>query len=389
MSTAVLLAGCSGYGRRHLDELLAWQAGGRVRLAALVDFAFDDDIRRAVGDGPVLATSVEEALAATPVDLAVVATPPHTHFTIADLLMRRKVALYMEKPPVPLLRQLDDLIALDAGPRVEVGFQLARTAIEAIEPVLAAGTIGDVRRITAHGCLRRPDSYYARSRWSGRWFTDGQAVLDGALFTPLAHVVHTALTLAKRVDSTWAPATVEAELYAVRSIAGDDTGVLRVRSVSGPEVVAAGTTAADIVAEPSVTIHGTAGRLTIRQADASGVVESAGRRRELPPRRPAPPLLDAVTDPTGPADPLIDLAATRPFVTVVNAAVELAGTPVDISRLQRVEHVTRTLPGINGLIARVVGTGRLFAELGVPWAAAMGSLDVRGYRGLSHPELAA
>jgi hypothetical protein len=153
--------------------------------------------------------------------------------------------------------------------------------------------------------------------------------------------------------------------------------------------VAVGTTAADIVAEPAITVHGTAGRLTIRHADASGVVECAGGRHQLPPREPVSPLLSAVADPTGPADPLIDLAATRPFVTVVNAAVELTGRPVDISGRQHVEDATRTLPGINSLITRVVSSGRLFAELDVPWARGTRPLDVRGYRGLSHPELSA
>ncbi|WBQ06074.1 Gfo/Idh/MocA family protein [Kribbella sp. CA-293567] len=393
---AVALAGTSGYGRRHLDQLLGWHAAGRIRLAALVDLDFSPETRQlvaAAGADPVLTHSVEEALDRRDLDLAVVATPPHTHFPIARTVLRNGLALYLEKPPVPLLQQLDELTALTPVRRTEVGFQLARASIEAFEAVLATGAVGEVSRITAHGCLARPDAYYARNAWAGSWFADGQPVLDGPLFNPLAHIVHTALTLARRIDSTWTPETVQAEHYAVHSITGDDIGAIRVRSSSGPEVLAVGTTVADVVQEPAVTVHGSRGHVMIRNRDGRGFTVIDGVRADLPSlSRPAEPLLVAVEDLDGRPDPVIDLAAVRPFVAIVNAAVEAAGRPHGISRLGQVHRTgdvsTRTLPGLSGLVDRVIAAGSLFSELGVAWACPTPPLDLRGYTGLSHPELA-
>ncbi|MEV6285234.1 Gfo/Idh/MocA family oxidoreductase [Kribbella sp. NPDC051770] len=391
MRPTVLLAGTAGYGRTHLDQLLTWHADGVIRLAALVDVNLTAETRQlAAAADPIWARSIEEALDRTAIDLAVVATPPHTHYPLARTVLDAGIALYLEKPPVPLLQQLD---ALKPVRRAEVGFQLARASIEALEAVLADDRIGEVTRITAHGCLARPDSYYARNAWAGSWFADGQAVLDGPLFNPLAHIVHTALTLARRIEPAWQPDSVEAEFYSVHEISGDDTAAIRVRSVSGPPVLAVGTTVADVVGEPSITVHGSRGAVTVRHRDAAGFVVTDGVRSELP-ALPAPvaPLLAALRDLDGAPDPLISFDAVRPFVTVVNAAVQAVGAPTSIAGRQHVvpagDETRRTVPGLSGLIDRVVGTGSLFGELGVPWAGPAGSIGLRGYDGLSHPALA-
>ncbi|MFB6726563.1 Gfo/Idh/MocA family protein [Kribbella sp. NPDC056345] len=331
---SVALVGTSGYGRRHLEQLLAWQGEGLLRLAALVDLTFDAETRRLVDKADLQLLPTLDGLA---VDLTVVATPPHTHFALAEQVLRSGSALYLEKPPVPLLSQLDALRAIEPRRRAEVGFQQARAVVERVESLLPE--VGEVERITGHGCLSRPDSYYTRSPWAGAWYVDGEAVFDGVLFNPLAHVVHTALTLARRIDASWRPESVEADLYSVHDITGDDTGVLRIRSSHGPVVVAVGTTAADVVRPPAITVHGTRGRITVpHQGDAH-------------------PLLEALKNVDGTPDPLIDLDAVRPFVSVVNQAVA-AGEPVRIHRTT----------GISDLVERVVDTGNLFAELGSGWA---------------------
>jgi predicted dehydrogenase len=394
---AVLLVGTSGYGSHHLRELLTWHRRGLIRLVALTDVRFTAETRRQVvsaGVDPIWAPSTLDALGRCPVDVAVVATPPHTHFEIAETVLGHRVGLYLEKPPVPLLAQLDALVSIPRTRRAQVGFQQTRAAIEAVESVLAGGSIGEVSRITAAGCLARPDAYYTRNSWAGSWFVEGQAVLDGPLFNPLAHVAHSALTLAGRIDPQWAPAHLEAEHYAVRDIAGDDTAVWRIRSRRGPEVVAVGTTAADTVREPSITAHGAHGSVTVRHRDAAGAVRVGGSRYRVPARSGRDrAVLDTVTDPGGAPDDLLDLGAVRPFVTITNAAVEAAGEPVRITayqrRMSRGGDVMRTLPGISALVDDVVATGALFAELGAPWAHPARAIDLTAYGGLSHPELAA
>jgi predicted dehydrogenase len=402
----VLLVGTSGYGSHHLRDLLAWHRRGLIRLVALTDVRFTAETRREVvsaGVEPIWTSSTMDAFDRCPVDAAVVATPPHTHFEIAETVLDHRAGLYLEKPPVPLLAQLEALASVARTRRAHVGFQQTRAAVETIESVLAGGSIGEVSRITAAGCLARPDAYYTRNSWAGSWFVQGQAVLDGPLFNPLAHVTHSALSLARRVDPQWAPAHLEAEHYSVRDLgrvgppggvaAGDDTAVLRIRSRRGPEVVAVGTTAADTVREPSITVHGARGSITVRHRDAAGTVRVGESRYEVPARTGRDrAVLDTVTDPGGAPDDLLDLGAVRPFVTVVNAAVEAVGEPVRITayqrRMTRGGEVVRTLPGIAALVDQVVATGALFAELGAPWAQPARAIDLTAYGGLSHPELA-
>ncbi|TDD45310.1 Gfo/Idh/MocA family oxidoreductase [Kribbella antibiotica] len=347
----VALVGTAGYGRRHLEQLLAWQADGVLRLAALVDVNFDAETRRLVDIAAAVEPQYLSSIDGLEVDLVVIATPPHTHFALAERVLRSGSALYLEKPPVPLLSQLDALRAITPRRRAEVGFQQARATIERLEALLPE--VGDVERITAHGCLSRPDSYYTRSPWAGAWYVNGTAVFDGALFNPLAHIVHTALTLARRIDARWAAESVEADLYSVHDITGDDTGVLRIRSSYGPVVVAVGTTAADVVRPPAITVHGTRGHVTVPHVASTSIH----------------PLLAALNDIDGPADRLIDLDAVRTFVDVVNQAVEV-GEPVRIpvSEQQRIRAGVRCLPGIAELVDQVVSTGSLFAELGSGWA---------------------
>ncbi|MFS8069557.1 MAG: Gfo/Idh/MocA family protein [Byssovorax sp.] len=391
----VLLVGTSGYGERHLDNLLDWHERGLIKLASLVDVRFSDGTRRRVaesGADPRWASTIDEAFSGGLPDVAVVATPPQTHFEMAKTVLGQDVRLYLEKPPVPLLQQLDALAALQRTRSVEIGFQDTRLCVETFEAVLTSEAIGDVQRITAHGALQRPDAYYERNTWAGRWFAAGQPVLDGPLFNPLAHILHTALTCATRVDSRWSPKMVEAEFYSVRDITGDDVAALRVTSERGPRVVAVGTTAADAVREPSITVHGTRGTATIRHPDAHCVIDVDGVITLFPTVETRPPaLFTAVTKPSTEADELLDVAAVRPFVTVVNASVQAAGEPTRIVDLQQQERrggeTFRSLSGVTSRIEAVVASGRLFSELDIDWGRPGGMLDLTGYTGLSHPEL--
>lgn len=391
----VLLVGTSGWGQYHLDSLLDWRRRDLITLAALVDVRFSDETRRRVaesGANPRWASTVDEAFSGGLPEVAVVATPPQTHFDLARAVLEQDVRLYLEKPPVPLLQQLDALAAVQHSSSFEIGFQDTRRCIDTLDAVFCSDAIGDVHRITAHAALERSDVYYERNGWAGRWFAAGHPVLDGPLFNPQAHILHTALTCAKRVDSRWSPETVEAEFYSVRDITGDDLAAVRVTSERGPPVVAVGTTAADTVRLPSITVHGSRGTVTIRHQDAHCVIDVGGVLTPFPAvgTRPAA-LFTAVTDPSAEADDLLDVAAVRPFVTVVNASVQAAGEPTRIADRQRHERrggeTFRFLPGVTSRIDAVVANGRLFSELGVSWGQPGGRLDVTGYTGLCHPEL--
>ncbi|WP_368497685.1 Gfo/Idh/MocA family protein [Herbiconiux sp. A18JL235] len=373
---AVALVGASGYGRRHLDELLDLHRAGSIEVCAVVDTALPAGIGELAelaglvaesGAHPYLGGDLAEALRSREPTTVVIATPPHTHAALAEQALAAGCSVYLEKPPVPLLADLHRLLERASGRRFEVGFQQTPAVVATVTDALLAHPLGAVERITGFGALQRPDSYYTRSRWAGRLELDGRAVFDGALFNPLAHVVHAALAIASSIDPAWALDSLEAQLGSVRAIQCDDLAAVGARSIDGPEVFAIGTTAADRVIEPSVLVVGERGRLRVRLRDLATTVSVDGEDPfELPPRAHGSALRAAVLDPHGPADPLLEAAAAEPFVRLVSAVVDTVGEPVALARdslaLHRDGERLVTLPGIARAIESAVDDGHLLTD---------------------------
>ncbi|WIY00960.1 Gfo/Idh/MocA family oxidoreductase [Amycolatopsis mongoliensis] len=388
---ATVLVGTGGYGLRHLRSLLGLHRDGLIDLTGLVDVAVSTEARQAVAEhglAPAWYPSLEDALAAGPVDSVVISTPPHTHFTLARTAIEAKAAVYLEKPPVTLLQDLDALAALPASRRVEVGFQDARATVAALSRAWAALGRPAVDDVVAYGALARPDEYYRRSRWAGHWFLDGRAVLDGPLFNPLAHVVQAALLFAARVEDGWSPAQVVAECFHVRALPGDDTSAIRVVPHRGPRVLAVGTTASDVVVHPGVLVHTGDGVIRVSDGGRRVTAWRRGTRIAVTPATPATSALRAaVTDPDGAGDPLLSPAATRAFVLTGNAAVQAMGSPhpAPVAASPGPDGVRAA--GLGRLVAACARRGALLSEVAPAWGGATRRLDVAGYRGLVHPDL--
>lgn len=384
-----VLVGTGGYGLRHLRSLLGLHRDGLIRLTGLVDVQVSADARQAVhGLDPAWHPSLDDALAAGPVDSVVIATPPHTHFALARTAIEAKAAVYLEKPPVTLLQDLDALAALPAARRVEVGFQQARSTVDALARAWEALGRPAVEDVVAVGALARPDEYYRRSRWAGHWFLDGQAVLDGPLFNPLAHVVQAALLFAAHVEDGWAPTSVEAECFHVRDLPGDDTSAIRVHPRRGPRVLAVGTTASDVVVQPGALLRTEDGVVHVSDGGRRVVAWLRGKRVPVAPPVPVVPALrSAVTDPAGDGDPLLSLGATRAFVLTTNAAVQATGSPRPAPIAGNHAGNGVRAAGLGRLVAACARRGALLSEVAPAWAGATRRLDVGRYRGLVHPDL--
>lgn len=369
--STVALVGVSGYGRRHLLDLLRLHAEGRIELVGIADPSIPSEVEKELerfGARPRMAPSLDDLLRVRTPQTVVIATPPHTHFPLAVQALNKGSSLYVEKPPVPLPEQLDELERLAGDRRVEFGFQQTRSVVTAVDAARRERPIGELRRITAYGSLQRPDSYYDRALWAGRRVLGDNAVFDGSLFNPLAHTVHAALALAQREEPSWAMSELEVELGAVREIEADDTAALRVRSASGPIVTAVGTTAGDEVIEASVLLEGTTGVMRVRLRDLRIEVDAGGTTSVLAGAFASAALDTAVCDPESPADPLTDISAVRAFVRLVAAAVDAAPEAERLAGARHVdgEPVPRTeLPGISAAITRAAAEGLLIGETGV------------------------
>ena len=370
----VVLVGTRGYGARHLAALADFHEEGRISLAALVDREFNDGGSLGVPRYTDLDRAIDEVGA----DTVVIATPPHTHFSLARIALAAGTSLYLEKPPVPRVRELDELAQLARATRVEVGFQQARMNIAALEASLKRHDIGEIHRITVSAVLQRPESYFTRASWAGAWYLGDRPVFDGPLFNPCAHILHAGLLICDRLSPGWLPQRAEAECYSIRGLGGDDVTAIRLTHAPGrPILLAAATTAGDGVIEPQITVHGSGGQVNIRHRDAaSRVMLATGEIYNYPgpPLSPYGALYSAVTDPTGVPDPYLSLPAVRPFVDVVESVVTAVGTPVDISpyAVHRSEdgQEYRALPDITRDVQNLRQRGALFSQLQRPWARA-------------------
>ncbi|MCX5415962.1 Gfo/Idh/MocA family protein [Streptomyces sp. NBC_00059] len=259
MTRTVVLAGASGYGATYVREIAELEGQGRVRLVGLCDLQpLDTDTYKQFGDRP-FDTRLDRLLAETRPDLAIVATPIHTHLPLSRQVLNAGSHLLLEKPPAPSAAEWREILTLARHKSLscQVGFQsLGSGAYTRLAELMAAGELGAIRGIGCYGAWSRDAAYYQRATWAGRRELNGVPVADGALTNPFAHAVATALALDG--STGWDDiAGLEAELLRVRDIQVDDTSCLRLRTGRNTVITIAVTLAAETPSEPVIVVHGT------------------------------------------------------------------------------------------------------------------------------------
>ncbi|GAA2173611.1 hypothetical protein GCM10009784_08580 [Arthrobacter parietis] len=368
----VALVGVHGFGARHLDNLRRLEDDGAARLVAVADPRPPED--GTLGAGVGVFNNLEDLLAAgVAPDVVVIATPIQAHAPLAHAAIEAGADVYVEKPPVASMEQYDSLLAAadTAGVAVQTGFQsLGSAALDRLDDLVASGTLGSVRGVSALGTWVRTRGYFGRSRWAGKRTLDGVDVVDGVATNPLAHAVATALRVAGARKSSDV-ATVETDLYRAHDIECDDTSTIRVRTASGTVVMLALTLCAAEQTRPSVTLHGTQGtavlyytedELAVTTADGT-VIEHFGRAN----------LLENLLEHRASGTPLLSpLACSGAFMRVLDA-VRLAPPPqpIDPSYVTWIgdgDEAHPVLHGIEELLQRACLAQATIGELGPGWA---------------------
>ncbi|SFC80924.1 Gfo/Idh/MocA family protein [Streptomyces aidingensis] len=369
----VVLAGAHGFGRTYLPVLRELAAEGRAELAGICDLnPVPAELLAGLGT-PRQAAGLAGLVRDTAADIAVIATPLHTHAELARAAMAAGAHLQLEKPPVASLAQFEEVLAAAGQHRrvCQVGFQsLGSQAPRAVRELVADGAIGRPRGIGVAGAWSRDTAYYGRARWAGMRRLDGTDVVDGALTNPFAHAVATALALDGGEITG-----LELELFHAFDIEADDTSCMRVRTrgglLDGAPLVVAVTLAAPEQQPPVITVHGERGRIILHYTLDRVTVERPGE----PPHTTTHPRTVLLRNlvghlaaaRTGAAAPplLVPLAATRPFMQVLEA-VRTAPDPAPL----RAEDLPgdngarrRVVPGVTGLVRAAAETLSLFSEL--------------------------
>lgn len=356
----VVVAGVHGYGRHHLENVRRLAAAGRAELAGVCD------VRPPSGLGVPVSADLPALIRETGAEIAVIATPIHTHAPLAVAALEAGAHVLLEKPPAPSAEEFTAISAAVAatGLACQVGFQsLGSEAVRAARDVLGE----PIRGVGVAGAWTRPFGYYTRSAWAGHRRLDGVDVMDGAITNPFAHAVASALAVAG-ADTMDSIAGIELELHRANAIESDDTSSARLRLADGAVIAITVSLCAGRRTEPYLHLHGASrsARLfyTIDEIEVDGVRTGFGRADLLD------DLVSHVRDGT---ELLVPLARTGGFTRLLDA-IRLAPDPRPIeARFVRAEPSRLVLPGVEDLAVRAARELGTLSELGFP--GSLGSLS--------------
>lgn len=254
----VAQVGLRGFGRIHLERVDRLAAVGRVELVATADPAGPLEDR----DVPWYAT-LTELLAQHEVDIVNIATPIGTHYALAREALAAGADVMLEKPPVA---SLDDFWLLEqaekeSGHSIQIGFQaLGSAALERVREL--ATQIGELTAVQIWGMWLRDNAYYGRAAWAGKRTMNGKRVADGVCTNPLAHSFATAFALVGLTGIDQIEG-IDTELYHAHDIEADDTSWVTIRRTDGVPIHVSLTLCGPVQEEPTVTLVGTKGRITL------------------------------------------------------------------------------------------------------------------------------
>ncbi|RNL85031.1 DUF6807 family protein [Halostreptopolyspora alba] len=376
MSTVtVALAGIHGHGRSHLSRLLraSESQDSPVSLVGVCDRVPPHAPLSTPRGAVAYDSELEALLERTGADIVLIATPIHTHLPLTRVALAHGCHLLLEKPPTGSFAEFEELRAAvrERGAACQIGFQsLGSTAIPVMRGLVANGEIGEVRAVSGQGTWVRTSRYFERADWAGRRRLDGHDVVDGVLTNPFAHAVATALAVAGAGE---APASgIELELFRAHDIESDDTSCLRLRTAAGVPVTVAGTLCAAADTSPEVTVHGSAGTLTLAYKRDTLTLRRPGRE-PVTTEYHSVDLLENLTAHLRSGEPLLcPPDSVTGFMSVLDAvrrAPEPRPVPLAHQRVLSQEGgIRRIVTGVDTTVAESARRGALFSEVGAPWA---------------------
>ncbi|MBI4024753.1 MAG: Gfo/Idh/MocA family oxidoreductase [Verrucomicrobia bacterium] len=389
------LIGAGGVGAAHLTALETLENEGRARLICVADpfvEALANTKSSLAARGVRWHTDFQTLLEQEPdLDAVAIATPIPLHYKMAAAALARGLFVYLEKPPVPLIQQLNDLVALDTRQKVGVGFQMVSSQqVQQLKQWKVEGAMGQVESIRVSAAWPRFTRYYERAPWAGKMLLNGDPVFDGPATNALAHPLHNIMFLAGNgMDDFDAPTEVEGEFYRARPIESYDVASMRGRFESGITFHFTVTHATETTRGFRIEVIGDKGAAWI--SDNGDMV---GNNLGIP--CPVSPFPDAflqsyrnfIAFATGKRQRApTRLEDCRGYVLTTNGALASSGSihPIDSKhwKIYRVEDEEGyDVAGIADLVERCASEGKLLSDLQIPWGRKGHAVLVRGLRSI-------
>ena len=232
--------GVGGYGRAQLEQFLPFHRSGQVRICALADVSREALAAASNIEGLQDARGFDDyraMLEMDDLDAVVISAPIPFHEEVALRAIERGVFALLEKPPAPLMSQLERLIAADVDGKVMVAFQhVYSPLLQRMKEIVRSGEIGQPLAFSVAGIWPRSTSYYERAGWAGQIFWRDRVTLDGPCTNGMSHYVNSLFYVGGETPGSYAlPSRLEGEAYRARPVPSYDVGVLRGRFDEGSE----------------------------------------------------------------------------------------------------------------------------------------------------------
>ncbi|MGI6542717.1 MAG: Gfo/Idh/MocA family protein [Limnochordia bacterium] len=283
----VALIGFGGYGRVHIRALQAMEKEGLAALHAIAEInqeAYGEQLALWREKGVHIYTDWREMLAECECDIVAVATPLHLHREMVITALEAGYPVLCEKSAAVTVQ---DAIAMaqtaaHSGLLCGIDFQLlASDAVGKLKQLIAAGSLGEVKRISGVGLGNRSDQYYQRASWAGKFRIGDKYVLDGPMDNAFAHMLNNMLYIAAPAPGQLAaPVKVRASMYRAQPLAEmEDTAAVWVKTKEGPELLYLATYNNAVNKPHYYRVEGTLGTAVVENNQL--VVTKQGRREVL------------------------------------------------------------------------------------------------------------
>ncbi|MBW5446478.1 hypothetical protein GE107_10435 [Cohnella sp. CFH 77786] len=393
---SALLIGTGGYGRIHLNELVRLQDEGVLALAAVCDLRLSEHAAGIVAERGIRHYGDYRDMLAgeKSADFVIVCTPIQHHAPMCIDALEAGFHVLLEKPPGATIQDVDRILEAvrRTGKHCAVNFfSPSSKALSLIGGIASLGEIGRIRGIKGLALLTRTSAYFRRTPWAGKLMSGGDPVMDGAFHNPSAHLLYSMLklaeVLAEAAGQSALPARVNAELYHANPIDSDDTTAMRIEMSDGTELAFYVTLCARQTETQRIRIEGTDGALEWNYDDQvtvwrNGTVRSHDCREGGILERRYRNLIRTMDGVDGRLD--VSLESARKFTLTANGAFESAcrikPVPSSFVRLSdAADEPGAYIEGIETTIKEAFAAGKLFSEMGVPWAMPSGPFELKGF----------
>ncbi len=387
------VVGLGGYGNSHLGSAADVEAQGMGVLDAVVCIDPENhqeklaDFARSVR----VFGSLDELIDAGGIDVITLPIGIHDHVRLSIKCLKAGYNVLVEKPLTGAVQDANQLIDVRdrTGKQIVIGYQhLYSPMIQGLKARVLDGRLGRIKMARLKASWPRGDHYYARNTWAGTRMRDGIWVLDSPINNALAHYLTNIFYIASANEVDPCGITsVQAELYRAWDIENLDTACLRVETDTDTTAVIAMSHVAENLFGPIMdlecengTVHCLTGSCEVNYS--SGKKESIDDGDTRIRTGPWINMVNALRD----GEPLIStLEMGRSQTICINGAHESCPSVHDypryvVSNVKQGEHTFRVVDGLEQLLHHSADEGKLFSELGAPWAMSSEPFSMSGYK---------